>query len=148
MSKYFPCILSTNRNVYVWLFQEKLGTSLSLLRLWSLEKNVHNWQESSKPSLEIIECMTKQTRITHKEYFAYKYGTMIFSVSDYTCVMIPNDQILYLKHVKDEPPRNMSTVFRVRVAKPLKRHVRFRVRGVHVRAVYKRTLRYPKTSVC
>ena len=29
--------------------------------------------------------------------------------------MIPNDQILYLKQVKDDPPRNPSTVFRVRV---------------------------------
>ena len=46
-----------------------------------------------------------------KEYFAYKYGKLIFSVSDYTCTMIPNNQSLYLKQVKDEP----STVFRVRV---------------------------------
>ena len=29
--------------------------------------------------------------------------------------MILNDQILYLKHVKDELSRNPSTVFRVRV---------------------------------
>ena len=30
-------------------------------------------------------------------------------------IMIPNDQIWYLKQVKDEPPCNPSTVFRVRV---------------------------------
>ena len=48
-------------------------------------------------------------------YFAYKYETIIFSVYDYTCAMIPTDQILYLKQVKDEPHRNPSTVFRVRV---------------------------------
>ena len=57
-------------NVFVWLFQEKLGTSVSLPRLWSLEKIVkHNWQDSSKPWLlklkRIMDCMTKQTRITH-----------------------------------------------------------------------------------
>jgi len=52
----------------------------------------------------IADCMKKQTRITHEEYFAYKYRTRIYSVSDYTCAMIPNDQILYLKHVKYEPP--------------------------------------------
>ena len=53
--------------------------------------------------------------ITHKEYFAYIYGIMIFSVSEYTCAMIPNDQILYLNQAKDELPRNPSTVFRVQV---------------------------------
>jgi len=36
---------------------------------------------------------------------------MIFSVSDYTCAMIPNDHIIYLKQVKDEP----SAVFRLSV---------------------------------
>ena len=36
---------------------------------------------------------------------------MIFSMSDYTCAMIPSDQILFLKQVKDEPPRNPSTVY-------------------------------------
>jgi len=40
---------------------------------------------------------------------------MIFSMSDYNCAMIPNAQILYLKQIIDEPPRNPSTVFRVRV---------------------------------
>jgi len=45
----------------------------------------------------------------------YKYITMIFSVFDYTCAMIPNYQILYLKQVKDDPPQNPPTVFRVRV---------------------------------
>ena len=40
---------------------------------------------------------------------------MIFSVFDYTCAMIPNDHLLYIKQVKDEPPWNPSTVFRVRV---------------------------------
>jgi len=49
------------------------------------------------------------------EYFANEYGTMIFSVSDYTCAMIPNNRILYLKQVKDEPTRNLSTVSRVQV---------------------------------
>jgi len=63
----------------------------------------------------IMDCVTKQTRITHKEYFAYKYGAMISSVSDYACAAIPNDKILNLKQVKDEPPRNPSTIFRVRV---------------------------------
>ena len=70
ISKYFPSIIYTNRNVFVRLFQEKLGTSNNLLRLWSLEKNVqHNWQDSSKPWLlklkRIMDCMTKQTRIIH-----------------------------------------------------------------------------------
>jgi len=46
---------------------------------------------------------------------AYKYRTMIFFASNYTCTMIPNDQIWYLKQVKDEPPCNPSKVFRVRV---------------------------------
>ena len=41
---------------------------------------------------------------------------MIFSVFDYTCAMIPNDQIVYLEQVKDDPPRNPPTVFRVRVS--------------------------------
>ena len=40
---------------------------------------------------------------------------MIYSVSDYTCAMISNDQVLYLKQVKYETLRNPSTVFRVRV---------------------------------
>ena len=38
---------------------------------------------------------------------------MIFSGFDYICAMIPNDQIVYLKQVKDDQPRNPSTVFRV-----------------------------------
>jgi len=63
----------------------------------------------------IMDCVTKQTRITQLEYFAYTYETMIFSVSDYTCVMIPNDQILYLKQEKDELHRKPSTVFSFRV---------------------------------
>jgi len=50
-----------------------------------------------------------------RTHCAYKYRTMLFFVSNYTCTMIPNDQISYLKQVKDEPPRNPSTVFRVRV---------------------------------
>jgi len=53
---------------------------------------------------------------------------MIFSVSDYTCVMIPNDQILYLKQVKDEPPRNPLTVFRVWVHALFECQNRVRVR--------------------
>ena len=40
---------------------------------------------------------------------------MIFSVFDYTCATIPNDQILYLKQVKDDPRRNPPTVLRHRV---------------------------------
>jgi len=36
-----------------------------------------------------------------------------YDVSDHTCAMIPNDQLLYLKQVNDEPHRNSSTVFRV-----------------------------------
>ena len=47
--------------------------------------------------------------------FAYKYSTMISSVSDSTCAMIPNDQILSLTARKRQPPRKPSTVFRVRV---------------------------------
>ena len=62
-----------------------------------------------------ITYKTVQVMTFEIEYFANKYGTMIFSVSDYTCVMIPNDQILYLNQAKDEPPRNPSTVFRVQV---------------------------------
>ena len=47
--------------------------------------------------------------------FAYKYSTKISSVSDSTCAMIPNDQILSLTARKRQPPRKPSTVFRVRV---------------------------------
>ena len=61
---------------------------------------------------KIMDCMTKQTICTH---CAYKYRTMIFFVSNYTCTMIPNDQIWYLKQVKNEPHCNPSAVFRVRV---------------------------------
>ena len=60
----------------------------------------------------IMDCMKKQTIYTH---CAYKYRTMIFFVSNYICTIIPNDKIWYLKQVKDEPPCNPSTVFRVRV---------------------------------
>ena len=35
ISKYFPCISSTYRNVYVWLFLEIQGSNFSLRRLWS-----------------------------------------------------------------------------------------------------------------
>ena len=45
--------------------------------------------------------------------FAYKYSTMISSMSDSTCAMIPNDQILSLTAKKRQPPRKLSTVFRV-----------------------------------
>jgi len=71
------------------------------------------------------ESMTSEIEKHHGPYFkadnklcthcAYKYRTMIFFVSNYTCTMIPNDQIWYLKQVKDEQPCNPSTVFRVRV---------------------------------
>jgi len=47
--------------------------------------------------------------------------------------MIPNDQILYLKQVKDDPPRNPPLKSRVLV--------RVRVGHVRVRAVYKRALK-------
>jgi len=57
-----------------------------------------------------MDCRTKQSKITH--YFAYKYMSIIFSVFDYTCA---NDENLYLKQVKDDPPRNPQTVFRVRI---------------------------------
>jgi len=98
-----------------------------------------------------MDCVTKQTMITHG-YFAYKYGTMIFSVSEYTCAMIPNDKIWYLKQVKDEPPIirrrfSRSGSYSIWMAKPLKSRVRVRVRvgrvrvgRACVRAVYKQTL--------
>ena len=77
---------------------------------------------------------------------------MIFSVSDYTCAILPYDQILYIKQIKDELPRNPSTVFRVRVRalfewqKPLKSRVRVRVTFERVRAVYKRTFKVCLTT--
>ena len=69
---------------------------------------------------------------------------MIFSVFDYTCAMIRNDQILYLQQVKDDRPRNPPTVFRVRALlngkTARKSHSRL-VRVGRVRAVYKWALK-------
>jgi len=116
ISKYFSCIISTNRNVYVWLFQDNLGTGVSLVFLVKFrEESTTQWARQNQWLLKlrrIMDCMTKQTICTH---CAYKSRTMIFFVSNYTCAMIPNDQIWYLRQVKDEPPCNPSTVSRVRV---------------------------------
>jgi len=116
ISKYFSCIISTNRIVYVWLFQENIGTSVRLVFLVKFrEEWTTQWARHNQCLLKlrrIIDCMTKQAIRTH---CAYKYRNMIFFVSNYTCTMIPNDQIWYLKQVKEEPPRNPSTVFRVMV---------------------------------
>jgi len=148
ISKYFFCIISTNRNVYVWLFQENLGTSVSLVFLVKFrEEWTTQWARQNQWLLKlrrIMDCMTKHTICTH---CAYKYRTMIFFVSNYTCTMISNDQIWYLKQVKDEPSRNPSTVFRVRVRALFewqnrsKVAVAVRVGRVRVRAVYKRAFR-------
>ena len=115
ISKYFSCIISTNRNVYVWLFQENLGTSVSLVFLVKFrEEWTTHWARQNQWLLKlrrIMDCKTKQIICTH---CAYEYITMIIFVSNYTCTIIPNDQIWYLKQVKDEPPCNPSTVFRIR----------------------------------
>jgi len=116
INKYFFCIIYTNRNVYVWLFQENLETSVSLVFLVKFrEEWTTQWARQNQWLLKlrrVMDCMTKQTICTH---CVYKYRTMVFFVSNYTCSMIPNDQIWYLKQEKDEPLCNPSTVFRVRV---------------------------------
>jgi len=118
ISKYFSCIISANGNVYAWLFQENLGTSVSLVFLvkfreeWATQLARQN-QKLLKLSHGLYD---KADNIYSLRVFCfYKYRTMIFFVSNYTCTMIPNDKIWYLKQVKDEPPRNPSTVSRVRV---------------------------------
>jgi len=94
-----------------------------------------------------MDCVTKQTRITHEEYFAYKYGAMISSVSDYACAVNPNDKILNLKQVKDEPleiRRRFSAfgfvLYLNDTTAQSRVRVRVRVGSVRVRALYKGTL--------
>ena len=80
--------------------------------------------------------------------FAYKYSTIISSVSDYSCAMISNDHILYLTARKrratskavDGFPRSGS--FSIWMTKLLKCRVRVRVRvgRFRTRALYKQTL--------
>ena len=116
---FFAIYLSASTSLALFLQTETCMSDCSSVSLVFLVKFREEWTTQWARQNEwllklrrIMDCMTKQTIRTH---CAYKYRTMIFVVSNYTCTMIPNDQIWYLKQVKDEPPCNPSTVFRVRV---------------------------------
>ena len=77
---------------------------------------------------------------------------MISSVSDSTCAIIPNDQILYLEEIKRQAALKAVNGFprsSILMAKMLKKRVcvRVRVRRVRVRALYNRAFRRHKDLV-
>jgi len=127
--------------VYAWLIQEKIGTSVSLLRLWSLEKNVQRNGQDTSRDFWIVK---------NRELYDKDYSLIV------VCVEIQNYDLLcvwlYLRHdskwqhyiyqaskrwAVDGFPRLVSCS--IWMAKPLKSRVRVRVGRLCVPAVYKLT---------
>jgi len=81
--------------------QFNISTSVSLLCLWSLEKN---GQDNGQDRSHDTKCQISYTDtclLLFLGCFAYKNSTRISSVSDSTCAMLTNDQILSLTAIKD-----------------------------------------------